>query len=334
MIIIDASWRNSGGIGRFYQEVAKRLGNVKEERFSQKPASPIAVISNTNKCLFQYDKNQTVFFPGYIPPYFSRCSFSFTIHDLNHIERPENKSFLKSIFYNAVIRHGCKKAKCIFTVSEFSRTRIIAWSKVPAEKVINVGNGVDEAYNNEVAPYQPGYEYLLCVSNRKQHKNELRLIDAYFASEIYSSIKLVFTGNATKEIVDYIESKGDSSRVIFTGFLSDDLLPSLYKGSLGLVFPSLYEGFGLPVIEAMACGIPVLTSDTSSLPEVAGDAAILVNPESVEEISKGITRLVNEPELRNDLIKKGFIRAEMYTWDKVAQKILNALGSDGIKNAK
>lgn len=114
---------------------------------------------------------------------------------------------------------------------------------------------------------------------------------------------------------------GISDRVNFIGFISESDLPSLYRGSLGLVFPSLYEGFGLPVVEAMACGVPVLTSTISSLPEVAGNAAILVDPVSVDAITDGITKLVNDSELREHLVQKGLLRAKRFSWQNVVNEI-------------
>ena len=118
-----------------------------------------------------------------------------------------------------------------------------------------------------------------------------------------------------------VNSMGLKDRVVFHGFIEDKNLPSLYCGALGLVFPSLYEGFGLPVVEAMACGIPVLTSNTTSLPEVAGDAAILVNPESVDEIKTGIEKLVSDQALRANLIAKGLERVKLFSWDGVAARV-------------
>ncbi|MEN3753685.1 glycosyltransferase family 1 protein [Mangrovibacter sp. SLW1] len=323
---MDSSWDKHGGIGRFYNEIAMRLKNISIVKFTTKPASPFACVINTFKCLFLYNNHDCVFFPGYIPPYFSRCAYIFTIHDLNHIDRLENQTILKRFFYEKVIRRGCHKAKYIFTVSEYSRQRILEWSGVPPEKVINVGNGVDEKYNSNVTPFQLGSKYLLSVSNRKIHKNEFRIIEAFGLAEIEHHIKLAFTGHSNKELDDFVYRKGLSDRVIFLGYVDEKDLPSLYKGAETLLFPSLYEGFGLPVIESMACGTPVLTSTTTCLPEIAGDSAVLVNPESVNEIKSGIEKLINNEELRKDLTYKGYARASLYTWASVVNKVADSLG--------
>ncbi|MDE9461690.1 glycosyltransferase family 4 protein [Xenorhabdus bovienii] len=311
-----------GGIGRFSDEIRKRLAgdilDIKKSRaFS--PFSSLIMSFTSN------DSSRLFFLPGYIPPLFSRSQFVFTIHDLNHLDRPENSSFLKKVFYRFVIKRGCFTAKRIITVSEFSRDRIISWSAVPEDKIINVGNGVDDSFNMKVKPLTLEYPYLLCVSNRKLHKNEPSLIQAFAKANIDPAIKLLFTGNPTTELITLINELNLSERVIFHGFVDDSDLPSLYRGALGLLFPSLYEGFGLPVLEAMACGIPVLTSNVTSLPEVAGDAALLVDPYSVDDIAHKINQLVIDKDLRTMLIERGIARAKMFTWDKVAERVQNIL---------
>ncbi len=202
---------------------------------------------------------------------------------------------------------------------------------MPAEKVINVGNGVDDAYSPNAEAYSPGYPYLLCVSNRKAHKNEPMLIRAFAQAQIDSNIRLLFTGKATEELDELISSLGLESRVSFYGFVEEEQLPSLYKGALALVFPSLYEGFGLPVIESMACGTPVITSNCTSLPEVAGDAALLVDPSSPASISSAIEKLVSDIDLQESLTQRGLDQAKKFTWDLTAQRVESVL-LDAAKN--
>ncbi|WP_426785039.1 glycosyltransferase [Rahnella variigena] len=132
----------------------------------------------------------------------------------------------------------------------------------------------------------------LVVSNRKKHKNESRILLAFHMANIPPSVKLVFTGDPDESLEDEIERKNLQDRVIFKGRVGNSELASLYKESLFLLFPSLYEGFGLPVIEAMSSGTAVITSSTTSLPEVAGDAAILVDPENTEEIALAIATFI------------------------------------------
>ncbi len=321
-----------GGIGRFSDELQNRLTNTKFSKMVDSPTSMVSILALSLRMLGA--GNRLFILPGYIPPLFSWSPYIFTIHDLNHLDRPENSSFLKRVFYNFVIKPRCSKAKKIFTVSEFSRQRIIQWSHVDADKVINIGNGVSSNYNQFVEPYKPGFVYLLCVGNRKLHKNEARLISAFGSADISKKINLIFTGLPSVELVEMCEKFNITDRVHFLGNVSESKLPSLYKGALALIFPSLYEGFGLPVVEAMACGIPVLTSNTTSLPEVAGDAAILVNPESVDDIKAGIEKLVSDQMLREDLIAKGLERAKFFSWDGVAARVQAVLDEVVERHAK
>jgi len=323
-IIFDASWDNAGGIGRFSRNVSSRLNGIKVRRLvADNPASPFATLSLCFKLLWL--RPETVILPCYIPPLFSFCNFIMTVHDLNHLDRLENSSFLRRVYYSFIIRRGVLKAKKVFTVSDFSRNRIIEWSGVDSNKVINVGNGVDASFNPSVAPIDLGYKYFLCVSNRKLHKNEHLLIKAFSQSEIDPDIKLVFTGFENAELKELISTLCISHRVVFMGSVAETDLPKLYKGALGLLFPSLYEGFGLPVVEAMACGIPVLTSNTTSLPEVAGDAALLVNPDSLPEVRAGIERLFLDRNYCALLIDRGLERARLFSWEAVAEQVQTAL---------
>lgn len=319
-INLDKSWGDMGGIGRFYREISQRLNNVTSTFILKNPASFYSAILYA-RINFFFCKNKVMVSPGYIPPIFHINPFVFTVHDLNHIDRVENSSILKRFFYKYVIARGCRQAAAVLTVSCYSKQKIVDWAKISPSKVINVGNGVDESFSSDVIPFIASFRYFLCVSNRKLHKNEHRLIHAFSESTINSDIKLVFTGEPNSDLLALIKDLGIEDKVVFKGRVADEDLPALYRGAMGLLFPSLYEGFGLPVVEAMACGVPVLTSNTTSLPEVAGDAALLVNPESVDEIRIGIERLVYDDSLRAELITKGLERAKLFSWDAVAARV-------------
>jgi glycosyltransferase involved in cell wall biosynthesis len=243
------------------------------------------------------------------------------IHDLNHIDRPENSSPMKRIYYATILKGACYRAAQVLTVSEFSRHRIIDWAGVEPDKVVNIGGGVGAEFSPDVVPYELSFPYLLCVSNRKGHKNELRTVQAFARARLDLAIKLVFTGDPSEELECAIEHYGVAHRVHFVGRIPDKDLPSLYRSAQALVFVSLYEGFGLPVLEAMACGIPVVTSNTSALPEIAGDAALLVNPESIEEIREAIERVVNDDLLRDEMRVRGMHRASQYNWTAVTKEV-------------
>jgi len=304
-----------GGIGTFYEQINK-INQYQVIDFEGSPASPLDTIKSSIK--LSKVSAAKIFFPGYIPPLLSKHPYVITIHDLNHLDRPENSSLFKKIFYNLIIKRGCKKAEYIFTVSEFSKRRIVEWSGISSEKVINVGNGVSSSFHPDGELYDVPYDYFLCVSNRKLHKNEEGTLKAFKAANIDFSIKLVFTGREDEHIRAIIKSLELENRVIFTGFLPEEELPKLYRTAKALLFVSFYEGFGLPIVEAQASGIPVITADNSSLAEIAGDAAVLVNAVDIDSIAKAITDVYHNEQLRNDLVERGFNNKARYSWEATA----------------
>lgn len=317
--LIDDRWFGDHGIGRFAREVNKRLA-LRLLGATGQPWSSLDPF-RLSLAMLQLPHDACVFSPGYNAPVFPFRPFLFTIHDLNHLDRTENSSFLKRLYYRLVIRRACRFAFRVLTVSEFSRQRIIDWAGLDAGQVVNVGNGVDACFNPQIIPHEFPYRYLLCVSSRKAHKNEARLLEAFSCAHIEADIHLVLTGQADEQMDQVCARLALVGRVHFIGQVSEAELPCWYRGAIALVFPSLYEGFGLPVIEAMACGTPVLTSNTTALPEIAGDAALLVDPVSVEEITTGIERLCHDSQLREQLCCKGLERAKRFSWDAVAGRV-------------
>jgi glycosyltransferase involved in cell wall biosynthesis len=190
---------------------------------------------------------------------------------------------------------------------------------MPDENVIVVGCGVDNKFSPIGPRYNPGYPYLLYVGNRKPHKNIDRLLKAFAQSKLSDDLKLVMSGEPDIDTATLIKELKLEDRVVFVGLIDDDKLPEFYRGAVAFIFPSLYEGFGLPPLEAMACGTPVLTSNVTSIPEVVGDAALMVDPYDVEAIASGIKRLVEDSQLRKELSQKGIARAKLFSWDKTAE---------------
>lgn len=323
-VYCDKRWVGQHGIGRFAANVLS--SNAIPIKLSGNPASPLDTCF-LSFALLKVPKNGLFFSPGYNSPFFSRIPFVFTLHDLNHIDRPENSSILKRLYYAFVLKRACHRAARILTVSEFSKRRIVEWSGVSPQKVVSVGNGVDPSFRVDVPGYTPGFPYLLCISNRKGHKNEHRIVQAFAKATVPKEVQLIFTGYSTRGLRATISECAVAERVRFMGKVLETDLPSLYKGAVALLFPSLYEGFGLPVLEAMACGTPVITSDRTSLPEVAGDAAILVDPESVEAIRDAIVMLMNDRNLQRHLRQKGLERAAKFKWETAARRVSEVLDS-------
>jgi glycosyltransferase involved in cell wall biosynthesis len=175
--------------------------------------------------------------------------------------------------------------------------------------------------------------YLLYVGSVEPRKNLARLLQAWELIDRHCpDIQLLITGLSTRGSGVFSEVKLDRipERVSFTGYVSDEDLPSLYSGALAFVYPSLYEGFGLPPAEAMACGTPVITSRTTSLPEVVSDAAALVDPESVDSIAEGMLEVIRNSSLRSQMSAKGLERAKLFTWDGAAANTWDILSREAL----
>ncbi len=332
MICADQRWIGDHGIGRFARQVLAGL-DYRPVGLTSHPAAPFDSLRLAFE-LKGLGHNDLFFSPGYNPPLYSSAPFVFTIHDLNHIDRSDNSGHLKRLYYASIMKRACHNALHVFTVSEFSRARIIEWSGVPEEKVANVRCGVGAEYSPLAAPYHLPFPYLLCVSNRNPHKNEIRTVEAFARARIPAELHLVFTGNPTPELASCIERNQVTSRVDFVGLVADSQMPSLYRSAEALVFVSMYEGFGLPAAEAMACGTPVLASSTTALPEITGDAALLVDPMSVEQITTGIERIATDTCLRGELSKKGPLQAGKFSWTSTITTVRRLLMQEAPSSAR
>ena len=323
VIYADQRWIGNHGIGRFARNVLDGL-LYQPVQLSGHPAATFDAWQ-LSRALAGLTSDDLFFSPGYNSPLFCRAPFVFTIHDLSHVYCPENSSAVIRAYYATVMRRACKRAAMILTVSEFTRGQIVEWSGVPEEKVLNVCCGVDPAYRPEGETYGMQFPYLLCAGNRKKHKNEFRVVEAFAKTALDSRIHLVFLGNPSDALMNCIRRLRVETRIDFAGVVPEQRLPGLYRGAEALVFPSLFEGFGLPLLEAMACGVPVVTSNVTAMPEVAGDAAVLVDPTSVENISQAMERIVNDRLLRAELREKGLARAAQFSWSSTHCKVHRAL---------
>jgi glycosyltransferase involved in cell wall biosynthesis len=315
-ILYDVRWIGNHGIGRFAGELRKLLPDLTPFNARRPPWHPLdpALLGTT-----LWRRRPDLFFsPGYNSPIAWPYPFVFTLHDLNHLCVPENSNAAKRAYYEYIIRPACHRAAFVLTVSEYSKHEIGAWAQVKGERIINVGNGVGPPFTPTGSRYDPGYSYLLYVGSRKPHKNLPRLLEAYSMSGIRRDVRLVLCGNADPYTLREIERRGLTGDVDFSDPVNDEGLANMYRGALAFLFPSLYEGFGLPPLEAMACGTPVLTSNVCSLPEVVGNAGVLVDPLDVEAIADGIRRLVQDSGLRRELRQKGLRRAKEFSWDETA----------------
>lgn len=258
-----------------------------------------------------------------------------TLFDVSFLDEPCNFSFFFSVYYRYVIKYASKKALRIATSSEYSKKRIADLIGYPKDSIDVVYCGVNHKFFfpreiEDVVFFDKmkiPEKYFLFVGSLDPRKNIITAIKAInYIAESHPQLKLIVCGASSKNF-SAIEV-GELKNVIFLGYVDDELLPHLYSNAIAFVFPSLYEGFGLPVLEAMACGTPVISSNRTSLPEVIGDAGITFEPEDYIALSEHMLNIYMDSNLRSDLIEKGICQASKFTWDRTA-KLLN----DCIRNA-
>lgn len=275
-------------------------------------------------------------FFNYIVPPFVRGKTVVTVHDLTYITHPETMDRRTRIILKLTAKRSIKRADKIIAVSQFTKSEIIKYLKIAPEKIEVVYNAVDltlyrddfseEDVERVKGKYGIKNEFFLYLGTLEPRKNLERLIDAYASMlKKYPDFpELVIAGKKGwlyEKIFDNVTRLGIGGKVIFTGYVPDEDAPILMNGARAFCFPSLYEGYGMPVIEAMACGTPVLTSNCSSLPEVAEGCAVTVDPYSVEEIAEGMERLNRDSSLRDNLSKHGKERAGKFLWSTEADKL-------------
>ncbi|BCA66183.1 glycosyltransferase family 4 protein [Fluviibacter phosphoraccumulans] len=320
-ILFDARWLGTHGIGRFGAEVSSRCGFVPLDI----PGKPLSLLDPLRiRRALSGHRVEHYFSPGYNPPLGKPCSFSFTIHDLMLLDLPQLRSAAKTGYFEWIVKPGIKNAAVVFTVSEYSRQRIIDWSDAPPDKVVCVGNGVDSHYCSDGARWAHPRPYVLYVGNQRAHKNVEALIDAFAASAARNEFDLLLSGRFSDSVAEKVRLNRIEQEVHSLGMVPEESLPSLYRGAHALVMPSKYEGFGLPLVEAMACGTPVLASDRTAIPEVCGEAALYFDPENLESMVGALDRL-NDEALLSQLKSAGLERAREFRWDDVAQRVKLAI---------
>lgn len=271
--------------------------------------------------------------PTHLVPLWNRSKTVVTVHDLAFEHFPGSYERHVRAFLRKAVPLSLNRADAIIAVSENTKEDLENIYGIDPAKVRVIYNGVNSEFreiegSEEINRLKKEYElpkkFILYLGTLEPRKNIKRIIKAYraYRDNERTKTKLVVAGGKGwlyEDIFELVEEEGLGSEVVFTGYVENEELVSLYNLAESLIFPSLYEGFGFPVLEAMACGTPVITSNVSSLPEVAGEAAILVDPREVEEIVKGISLVLHDRDLRNELVEKGKKRAAEFTWEKSAR---------------
>jgi len=284
---------------------------------------------------------QDSLFPGvalfhatdHLLPYFRRIKSVFTLHDLIFIFHPETHKPLNRWFLTLMMPRFLRAADAVIAVSECTKRDAIRFYGIPEEKITVIYEGVNPRFRpaspETIAAVRARYNlpehFILYVGTIEPRKNLTALLEAFHYLLATHDLRLVIVGKKGwlyEGFFRRLRELGLEDRVIFTGYVPDEDLPAIYSAADLFVFPSLYEGFGLPVLEAMACGVPVICSNTSSLPEVAGDAALLVDPADVWALAGAMEQALTDEHLRSELMAKGLERARWFTWEKAAAKTL------------
>lgn len=265
---------------------------------------------------------------------FSTSAFVITIHDLiahYNLCKTYIPGLRETLLFSLKLdKIGFKKAKHIIAISESTRNDIIKYVGIPGERISTIYQGVD---HQVYYPHQPSISnspYILFVSAEEPRKNFGTLLEAFAIlrkDKGFESLKLIKAGHARgqkhrRTTLEAIDRLGLHDHVVFTGFLQEEELARYYSNAGCFALPSLYEGFGFPPLEAMACGCPVITSNTSSLPEVVGDAGILIDPYDAEGLAKHLKLVLTDSKLRDEMIEKGLVQAKKFTWEKTAEQTL------------
>jgi glycosyltransferase involved in cell wall biosynthesis len=260
-----------------------------------------------------------------------------TMHDIIPVEHPEWFNARFAAWYKWLLPRLTRRAQHLIAVSEFTKQRLIECFGISPERITVVWNGIDRQFrprtDAEIAAMREALgihssRYLLSLGSLEPRKNLRRLLATWgrIKSELPEDLSLVVVGaKGAPQVFRDAAIDEIPEGVHFTGYARQEYLPALYSGAMALVYPSLYEGFGLPPLEAMACGTPVITSNTTSLPEVTGGAALLVNPLDEDAIGEAILRLACDPQLRASMSAQSLAHASTLTWDRSAAQTWKVL---------
>ena len=270
---------------------------------------------------------------SYVAPPLAPCPTVVSVHDIIYTLMPEAFSPRDRLILSSLVPFSMRRAAKVLTLSESSRQDILARYKLSPDKVVAIHLAPAEHFGPAPAAdvertrqkYDTSQSFILAVGNLQKRKNLVRLIEAFVQAKQKHKLlhKLVLVGQqhwGYQDILASVQEKDMVAQVVFTGYVPDEDMPALYSAADLFVYPSLYEGFGLPVLKAMASGVPVVASDTTSLPEVVGDAGVLVNPYDINELRDGMLQVLDNQEMRKKFSEEGLERAKHFPWEQCAQK--------------
>jgi glycosyltransferase involved in cell wall biosynthesis len=260
------------------------------------------------------------------------------IHDINYEHRPKDLKFTNRIYYKYFIPKSAEKACRLTTVSHYSKNDIVNTYKINADKIDVIHLGINDFFHptsekdkeHTKNKFTHGCNYFIFIGTLSPRKNIVRLMQAFdvFKTETNSNFKLVLAGKEMykgEELHYQKEQLKNRNDIIFTGRLNNTDLNDLLAAAFCMIFVPLFEGFGLPPIEAMQCSVPVIASNVTSIPEIAGDASLLVNPYNVQEIKSAMRKIYEDSALRTSLIEKGNLHKEQFTWKNTANLLWGSI---------
>lgn len=272
-----------------------------------------------------------LFIPAHVVPLIHPENTIVVVHGLEFEFIPEAYSFWARMYMRWSIRSSCRWAKKIIAVSENTKKDLVGLYNIPKEKVEVIYEGLSTNYeSNTNIRIAPDTKHLLFIGRTEERKNIIGIVEAFeILKEKYKiPHQLILAGKPGynyKNIKSQITNSKYKKDIFEKGFVSEEEKQELLKSAGVFLFPTFYEGFGLPILEAQAMGVPVVASNNSSIPEVAGDSALLVNPKKPEEIAKAVWKILNDNNLREDLIKKGLENIKRFSWEKCGEKTSEVL---------
>ncbi len=312
------------------------------------PAPPTRQAAWASRMLYEYavlpiqaqrEHIDVLFSPAFIGPARRAYASVITVHDTQHEDLPENFGAVDRAVFTRLLRRSVRLAAHILTVSEYAKRRIEAIYAVPPERITVTYHAADPIYFNrvsgaEIARVRQAHglraPYLLSVASLMPHKNLDTLVDAFATLRRTTDqpVQLALVGLrsvTTAPLKEKIRTHGLERDVAITGYVPDADMPALYQGAAVFVLPSRYEGFGIPLLEAMASGVPVVTTTATALPEAAGDAALLVDPDDRDGFVDALRRVLSDTALRERMIARGTARAHLFSWQRTAEVTLATL---------
>jgi glycosyltransferase involved in cell wall biosynthesis len=360
IIGMDGRMYSYSGIGRYIRMLVKHMGNKSRNRayrfvifspdrfyengfdHARSRSKPLSLLEQVDLARHNWGVSLNLFHsPQFNIPLLSRTPQVTTIHDCAYAKYPEEFSSLTDRLLHAIMfRAAVAKSQRIITVSQATKDDLLTKFKSAEGKIRVVHEGVDERFWHQPdadqaetvkSKYGIDCDYLLFVGVMRPRKNVEAILRAFATahSGLSRNLKLIIVGPQDTRFMDIKKRARElnvGESVVLTGMVTDTELSCLYRSALCLVFPTLYEGFGLPILEAMASGTPVITSRRPAHMEIAGEAALLVDPLGIDDLTQAIMRIVEDEGLRKGLVEKGFVRAKAFSWDRCAEQTLDVYG--------